>query len=76
MAEKDLGRAVIYIAYKDAISKKDSFRRRSARSFLCGINEWWLESLMVWCDVAEIDYHAILVESRRRFGCERAIKLN
>ena len=67
MAEKELGCAVIFTAYKDAISTKDTFRRRSARSFLCGVNNMWLKSLKRWCEIAELDYHAILKESRRRF---------
>ena len=67
MAEKDLGCAVIYIAYKDAISEKDTFRKRSAISFLCGINKMWLNSLKAWCEVAEMDYRAIVKSARRRF---------
>ena len=67
MAEQELAEAVLLQAQKDASIRKDCFDRRSARNFLCGTSRPWLESLELWCSLAEISLEAILESSRRKW---------
>lgn len=64
---KELGRAVIYLAYRDAHGKDNTYQRRTARNFLCGIDKVWLDSLRVWSDVAGIDYHNVISVCRKKW---------
>ena len=68
---KNLAKAVIIQAYKDACRSKDSYIRKTAINFLCAKNELWRESLKTWCDAGEVDYNRIIFFSRKRFGYGR-----
>lgn len=72
--EKELARAVIFQALKDASRIKDSFVRRSARNFLCASNSIWGSSLRLWCDIGELSYTDVVFFSRKRFGYGRTVK--
>lgn len=71
---RNLAKAVIVQAFKDACKTKDSYVRRSARNFLCAKNDLWLESLKTWCDAGEVDYNRIIFLSRKRFNYGRTTK--
>lgn len=65
--ERNLAKAVILQAMKDANRHKESYDTLSARNFLCAINRLWEESLVYWCDVAGILPDHIIFTSRQKW---------
>lgn len=59
MSEKDLGRAIIKQALRDATIPQDIDIRVQARLFLLGSTKSWLESLQLVCELADLNPYTI-----------------
>lgn len=59
MSEKDLARAIIKQALKDAVLPRDSQERREGRYFLTGSTKSWYTSLVDICSIAEMNPYTI-----------------
>ena len=60
MSERDLARAIIKQALRDAFSKKDTQIRQESRNFLIGSSKAWLTSLEDICLLAEMNPYRIM----------------
>ena len=63
--EQELAKVVICNAYIDATSLRDSADRRSARAFLMGYSKGYEESLILWCQMANISHERIMKKARQ-----------
>ena len=70
MCEQDLAMAVIFQAEKDANIRRDCYKQRTARNFLCGVTSYWRESLDFWAALAGVRAEVIMESSRRKWRPE------
>jgi hypothetical protein len=68
MGEKEMAKAVILQAIKDASALRDTYNRRTARNFLTGCTSEWRDSLETWSDLAGCDSFAIMRKYRAKWS--------
>lgn len=65
---KKVANAVILRAIKDLDYEEDTYRFRTARNFCLGVNEIWLDSLRLWCELAGVDEGKVKEYARERIN--------
>jgi len=67
---KKIAKALILRALLDLRFKKTSYRFITARNFCLGLGVW-RESLLTWCEVADIDYKLIQKKAEEYINANR-----
>lgn len=61
---KRIASAVILQAIKDLSCDRDSYRFKTARNFCLGTSPAWKESLLLWCEFADINPERVIKKAR------------
>lgn len=66
---KRLASAVILRALIDLKKKRETYTFTTARNFCLGVNDFWFDSLKVWCDLAGVDIEKVRKKARGILKC-------